>query len=170
MNKTAQRHSTALQPQIGTCKLLSPAWIEQTDDPDYAWEVPRHTVEFRIKDCVADQFECPGGVYDHALGVINDAKGRVYVVLSWVAASRRVIVAVPVQDEHGRIWLDESLAYGDFAVKVRRTSDGRTVTVYVDNAKRRQKDAKYDALLQEAATRELDSSPVDKTVTKWLAD
>lgn len=169
MKKSKQRRISALQPQVGTAKLLGPAWITASDDPEYAWEVPRHSVEIRVKDCIANALEQNGGLESYYVLVIQDALGRAYVSIGLVAARRLVIIAVPAQDEHGRLWATESLAYGDFALKVRRSSNGRAVGLYYDNAAQRAENAKYDTLLQDAMSRPLDGRPINKAESLQIA-
>lgn len=159
MSKNKQRRAQSLQPRIARVRLLGPGWIAQTDDPDFAWEVPRRSVEININDAVAQKLTQVGGLEDYSTAFYCDPMGRMYAVLGLVAARRLIVVAVPAQDEHGKRWLEESAQYGDFAINVRCPSHGVSTTVYFDNKRSREQDARYNALFVEAIRRAVDERP-----------
>ncbi|SCC90988.1 hypothetical protein THIX_10029 [Thiomonas sp. X19] len=156
MSESKKRRAQSLQPRITCTRLLGPNWIAQTDDPDYAWEVPRRSVEINVNDAVAQKLTQVGGLEDYSPAFYCDPMGRMYAVLGLVAARRLIVVAVPAQDEHGKRWLEESAQYGDFAISVRYPSNGASTTVYFDNKKSRENDARYNELFVEAITRAVD--------------
>ena len=160
MSKCKQRRSQSMQIQAGYSRLLGPSWIEQTNDPEYAWEVPRLSVEINVIEPVAQRLTAPEALDDFYRAFAADCLGRPYAVLGAVVVQRLTIIAVPLQDEHGKQWFDESAKYGDFAVKVRCPSTGSSTTVYYDNKKTREEDARYNELFELGL-----SAPVDKRDT-----
>lgn len=160
MSKCKQRRGLSNQVQIGYSRMLGPAWIEQTDDPEYAWEVPRLSVEINVVEPVAQRLS-QGEAPDHFYrAFFTDVLGRLHAVLGIVVAQRLTILAVPVQDAQGKQWFEESAKHGDFAVKVRCPSTGSSTTVYYDNKKTREEDARYNELFELGL-----SAPVDKRDT-----
>ena len=152
MSKCKQRRGLSNQVQIGYSRMLGPAWIEQTDDPEYAWEVPRLSVEINVIEPVAQrltQRDASARRLDHFYrAFFGDVLGRLYAVLGIVVAQRLTILAVPVQDEHGKQWFEESGKHGDFAVKVRCPSTGSSTTMYYDNGRARETDDRYRRLFE----------------------
>ena len=160
MSKSKQRRSLSNQVQIGYSRMLGPAWIEQTGDPEYAWEVPRLSVEINVVEPVArrlTQAEAPDHFYR---AFFTDVLGRMNAVLGIVVAQRLIILAVPLQDAHGKQWFEESAKHGDFAVKVRCPANGLSTTVYFDNAKARQTDDRYDELFESGLALPVDERAV----------
>jgi hypothetical protein len=148
MSKCKQRRGLSNQVQIGYSRMLGPAWIEQTDDPEYAWEVPRLSVEINVVEPVAQRLS-QGEAPDHFYrAFFTDVLGRLHAVLGIVVAQRLTILAVPVQDAQGKQWFEESAKHGDFAVKVRYPGNGLSTTVYFDNAKARETDDRYNELFE----------------------
>jgi hypothetical protein len=148
MSKSKQRRSLSNQVQIGYSRMLGPAWIEQTGDPEYPWEVPRISVEISVAEPVAQrlaQREAPDHFYR---AFFADVLGRLHAVLGIVVAQRLIILVVPLQDAHGKQWFEESAKHGDFAVKVRCPANGSSTTVYFDNAKGRETDDRYNELFE----------------------
>jgi hypothetical protein len=160
MSKNKQRHGQPMRAKIGYSRMLGSDWIEQSGDPDYAWEVPRLSVEINVIEPVAQKLAQGGRLEGFSRAFFTDVLGRLHVVLGLGAAQRLTIIAVPVQDEHGKQWVEESAKHGDFAVKVRCPSKSTSTTVYYDNEQARENDARYNEIFEAALVLPADERPL----------
>ncbi len=133
MSKRKQRRPLSLQRGIGCARLLGTHWIEQSGDPDVAREGPHLKVEVNVNGTVAQKHAQAGGLEAYARAFDCDSMGRMDAVLRLIVERRLIFVAVAVQEEHGKRWLEEGAQHRDFAIKVRCQRNGPRTTMDHDN-------------------------------------